>query len=49
MQMVGGQGIGFLSGEWRGVYGKPRWQMYGAIGLLLVAMIVMAYANTRTK
>jgi hypothetical protein len=46
MQMVGGQGLGFLSGEWRGVNGKPRWQMYGAIALLLVAMVVMAYANT---
>ena len=49
MQMVGGQGLGFLSGEWRGVFGRPRWQMYVAIVLLLVAMIVMAYANTRTK
>lgn len=49
MQMVGGQGLGFLSGEWRGVSSKPRWQMYGAIALLLVAMIVMAYANTLTK
>ena len=49
MQMVGGQGLGFLSGEWRGVHGRPRWQMYGAIALLLVAMFVMAYANTVKK
>ena len=49
MQMVGGQGLGFLSGEWRGVCGRPRWQMYAAIALLLLAMFVMAYANTLKK
>ena len=46
MQMVGGQGLGFISGEWRGVHGKPRRQMYFAIALLIVATIIMAYANT---
>jgi hypothetical protein len=46
MQMVGGQGTGFISGEWRGVFGKPRLQMYGAIALLIVASIIMAYAKT---
>jgi len=49
MQMVGGQGLGFLTGEWRGVLGAPRRQMYAAIVLLLVAMVVMAYANTMAK
>jgi hypothetical protein len=49
MQMVGGQGLGFLSGEWRGVLGRPRRQMYAAIALLLVAMFVMAYANSLKK
>ena len=49
MQMVGGQGLGFLSGEWRGVNGRPRRQMYAAIALLLLAMFVMAYANTLKK
>lgn len=24
MQTIGGQSIGFISGEWRGVYGSPR-------------------------
>jgi hypothetical protein len=46
MQMAGGQGLGFLSGEWRGVYGKPRCQMYLAIIALIIATIVMAYGNT---
>jgi hypothetical protein len=46
MQMIGGQGLGFISGEWRGVLGKPRHQMYVAIAILMVAAAVMAYANT---
>jgi hypothetical protein len=30
MQILGGQGVGFVSGEWRGVNGRPRQQMaYG--------------------
>jgi hypothetical protein len=46
MQMVGGQGTGFISGEWRGVEGKPRLQMYGSIALLIVASFIMAYSKT---
>jgi L-rhamnose-proton symport protein (RhaT) len=46
MQMVGGQGLGFISGEWKGVYGQPRRQMYAAIGFLLVAAVIMAYSKT---
>jgi hypothetical protein len=46
MQMVGGQGTGFISGEWRGVEGKPRYQMYGAIALLILASFIMAYSKT---
>ncbi len=46
MQMTGSQGLGFISGEWRGVYGKPRMQMYAAIAILIVAAIIMAYGNT---
>ena len=49
MQMVGGQGVGFLSGEWRGVHGKPRTQIYLAIAALIAASMVMAYANTLSK
>lgn len=46
MQMVGGQGTGFISGEWRGVHGKPRLQMYGSIALLILASFIMAYSKT---
>jgi hypothetical protein len=46
MQMVGGQGTGFISGEWRGVHGKPRMQMYASIALLIVAAFIMAYSKT---
>jgi hypothetical protein len=46
MQMVGGQGLGFISGEWKGVHGRPRQQMYAAIVLLIIAAIIMAYSNT---
>jgi hypothetical protein len=45
MQMVGGQGTGFISGEWRGVRGKPRWQMYCSIALLIIAAFIMAYSE----
>ena len=49
MQMLGSQAVGFASGEWRGVDGTPRKQMYLAIAVLIVAAIVMAYGNTLTK
>jgi hypothetical protein len=46
MQMVGGQGTGFISGEWRGVHGRPRLLMYASIALLIVASFIMAYSKT---
>jgi hypothetical protein len=49
MQMLGGQTVGFASGEWRGISGRPRHQMYLAIGVLIAAAVVMAYGNTLTK
>jgi L-rhamnose-H+ transport protein len=49
MQMLGSQGVGFVSGEWRGVYGTPRHQMYLAIVILICAAILMAYGNTLAK
>lgn len=47
-QMLGGQGLGFISGEWRGVTGRPRRQMYFAIACLIVAAFIMAWGNTLT-
>lgn len=49
MQMTGTQLLGFISGEWKGVHGKPRTQMYVAIAILVAAAIVMAFGNTLTK
>jgi hypothetical protein len=46
MQMAGGQGVGFISGEWKGVYGKPRWQLFAAIALLLVASYILIYSKS---
>lgn len=49
MQMTGTQLLGFVSGEWRGVHGTPRKQMYLALAVLLVASIIMAYGNGLAK
>jgi L-rhamnose-H+ transport protein len=48
-QMLGSQGVGFISGEWRGVEGRLRMQMYIAIIILITAAIVLAYANTLAR
>jgi L-rhamnose-H+ transport protein len=48
MQMAGTQGVGFISGEWRGVSGTPRRQIYYAITVLIVAALIMAYGNSLT-
>jgi hypothetical protein len=47
--MIGGQGLGFISGEWKGVHGQPRHLMYFALAILIVAAVVMAFGNTLTK
>jgi hypothetical protein len=49
MQMIGGQGLGFVSGEWRGVHGRPRIQMYLAIAILIAASVILAYGNTLAR
>jgi L-rhamnose-H+ transport protein len=47
-QMLGGQAVGFVAGEWRGVRGAPRLQMYWAIVLLIVAAVIMACGKWST-
>jgi hypothetical protein len=42
--ILGGQILGFASGEWRGIGGKPRFQIYLAIFVLIIAMTIMAMA-----
>ncbi len=46
MQIVGNQVVGFVSGEWKGVTGKPRRTMYLALFIIFLAVIVFAYSNT---
>jgi L-rhamnose-H+ transport protein len=43
--IIGGQLLGFASGEWRGVSGGPRKQIYTAIMTLIVAMAILAFGN----
>ena len=49
MQMTGSQTVGFVSGEWRGVQGKPLKLMVAALAVLLVAAVILAYGNTLSK
>jgi hypothetical protein len=44
--ILGGQALGFVSGEWRGVTGKPRTQIYLAIGVLIISMVILALGNS---
>jgi L-rhamnose-H+ transport protein len=48
-QMLGGQAVGFISGEWNGVWGRPRHRMYTAIGVLILAALIMALGNSLAK
>jgi L-rhamnose-H+ transport protein len=48
-QILGNQGVGFFSGEWRDIYGTPRRQMYFAIIILLIGVTVMARGNMLAK
>lgn len=49
MQILGGQAAGFISGEWKGVHGKPLKQMCIGIIILIIAALVMAYGNSLPK
>ena len=49
MQIVGGQILGFVSGEWRGAPRHARHLIYAAIALLLTAAVILALANTLPK
>lgn len=46
MQIMGNQGVGFVSGEWRGISGKPRLQMVVALCILILGVVIMAFVNT---
>lgn len=46
LQMLGCQSVGFISGEWKGIHGKPIKMMYAAIATLVIATLIMAYGNS---
>ena len=46
LQILGAQALGLISGEWRGVKGRPVYQMLTAIALLMVGAGVMGWAAT---
>jgi len=43
--MLGGQGVGFISGEWHGIEGRPRQRIILAMALLIFAALLMACGN----
>ncbi len=45
MQIMGNQGVGFASGEWRGISGGPRLQMYLALAILVLGAAILAAAK----
>jgi hypothetical protein len=45
LQLLGNQAVGFASGEWRGVGGWPRRQMFLAVGALVFAVCLLAYGK----
>ena len=48
LQILGAQGLGLISGEWRGVHGRPAKQMCVAVAILVLGAGIMAYASTLT-
>lgn len=44
--ILGGQALGFMSGEWRGVTGQPRTHISLAIVVLVVSMVILALGNS---
>jgi len=47
MQIMGGQLVGFATGEWRTATSGPRAKMFVALAVLLCAALIMAYGNSR--
>ena len=47
VQIMGGQLVGFATGEWRGATSGPRRKMIAALAVILAAAVVMAYGNSR--
>ena len=48
LQLLGNQAVGFLSGEWRGVRGRPLRLMVAAVSVLVAAVCVLALGKALT-
>jgi hypothetical protein len=48
-KVVGSMALAYLSGEWRGVKGKPLLQMRAAAIILVTAALIMAYGKALSK
>jgi L-rhamnose-H+ transport protein len=46
MQIIGGQLVGFLAGEWKGANPAPRRKMLAAVAVLVAGAAIMAYGNS---
>ena len=44
-QVIGGTFLGFFAGEWRGVVGTPRRQIFAAISVIVLAVAVLTYSK----
>lgn len=44
--ILGGQALGFWSGEWRGITGRPRTHIVLAILVLVLSMVILALGNS---
>lgn len=43
--ITGGQIVGFASGEWKGIHGRPRNYIYAAIVILVLSMFILGLGN----
>lgn len=46
MQITGNQIVGFTSGEWKGIKGRPIQQLIFGLLIILLSIIVLAYASS---
>lgn len=49
VQVFGNQLVGFLSGEWKNIFGRPRKLMYLSLAVLACAIFIIASSNMLAK
>ena len=49
IQTVANQVVGFIGGEWKGVYGRPRRTMYAAVAVILIAVALLSASKWFTE